>query len=366
MEKNNLTILENLFRQIPQIDKSNVFNTLKDFPNQVNNAIEIGKSIEFDEDFIDTCSNLSNITILGMGGSAIGGDLLKSYLEAMGFQGNIYISRNYDLPKFVNENYLILAVSYSGNTEETLSALNQSLCFTKNIVCISTGGELENIAQVNNLKHIKIPSGLQPRFALGYSFFVQLHIIMKLCQIKDLIPAILKDLYELGNILAENVEYYSMENEANAPYQIALSMYQKQVMIYSSDNILNTINLRWRGQIQENSKQLAYGGFLPEMNHNEINSYSHPKSFVENITFIFLLDKLYNPRVIKRFEVIESLLKEKEHNILVIQSHAEGLISRMFDLAYLGDWVSYYLAILNQEDPTPIPLIIKLKDELSK
>jgi glucose/mannose-6-phosphate isomerase len=157
-----------------------------------------------------------------------------------------------------------------------------------------------------------------------------------------------------------------MENEANAPYQIALSMYNKQVLIYSSDNVLNAINLRWRGQIQENAKHIAYGGYLPEMNHNEINSFVNPKNLVKEQTFVFLLDKLYHPRVIKRFEVIEEILKEQEHNILVIQSHAKGLITRMFDLAYLGDWVSYYLAMMNEEDPTPIPLIIKLKDELSK
>ena len=362
----NPTILESLFSQIPNIDKSNVFGVLKDFPNQVRKAIEIGKSIEFDEEFIESSKYLSNIAILGMGGSAIGGDLLKSYLEAMGFLGNIYISRNYELPKFVNESYLIIAVSYSGNTEETISALKQALHFTNNIVCVSTGGELQEIAKVNNLNYVNIPSGLQPRFALGFSFFVQLYILIKLGNIEDYLASIQKDLYELVNLLDENVEYYSMENEANAPYQIALSLYQKQVLIYSSDNILNTINLRWRGQIQENSKQLAYGGFLPEMNHNEINSFVHPESISKNLTFIFLLDKLYHAKVIKRFEIIEELLKSKDHNILVIQSHAEGLISRMFDLVYLGDWVSYYLSILNKEDPTPIPLIIKLKEELSK
>lgn len=362
----NKTQLQYVFQNIEKYDKSNVFEILSSFPKQINHAINIGKQIKFDNDFLDSNKSISNIAILGMGGSAIGGDLLKSYLDVMGYHGNIYISRNYNLPKFIDETYIIIAVSYSGNTEETLSAVAEAHLFTRNIICVSTGGKLLDFANENKYKHILIPSGLQPRFALGYSFFVQLFILLKLGKLNFIQNELSKDLYELGDLLSGNVEYYSMENEANAPYQIALSMYNKQVLIYSSDNVLNAINLRWRGQIQENAKQLAYGGYLPEMNHNEINSYINPKNIVKEQIFVFLLDKLYHPRVIKRFEVIEEILKEQDHNILVIQSHAEGLITRMFDMAYLGDWVSYYLAMINEEDPTPIPLIIKLKDELSK
>lgn len=362
----NNSILNIVFRNLKNIDESNVFDVLTSFPKQVSEAIEIGKNIKFDYEVIESTKPLTNIAILGMGGSAIGGDLLKSYLEAMGYLGNIYVSRNYNLPKFIDDSYIIIAVSYSGNTEETISAVTNAHLFTRNIICVSTGGKLLDFAKENGYPHIQIPAGLQPRYALGYSFFVQLFIFIKLGKLKFIENELKQDLIELVNLLNGNIEYYSMENEANAPYQIALSMFQKQVLIYSSDNVLNAINLRWRGQIQENAKQSAYGGYLPEMNHNEINSFTHPKNIVKDNTFVFLLDKLYHPRVIKRFEVIEEILKEQDHNILVIQSHAEGLISRMFDLAYLGDWVSYYLAILNEEDPTPIPLIIKLKDELSK
>lgn len=363
---NTLTQLQYVFANIEKFDKSNVFDILCNFPEQVNQAIKIGQNIKLGDELIESVKSLNNIAILGMGGSAIGGDLLKSYLEAVGYLGNVYISRNYDLPKYIDDTYLILAVSYSGNTEETISAVRVAHSFSRNIICVSTGGKLLDFAIENKYHHILIPSGLQPRFALGYSFFVQLFILIKLGKLNFIENEINKDLYELGDLLSGNVEYYSMENEANAPYQIALSMYNKQVLIYSSDNVLNAINLRWRGQIQENAKHIAYGGYLPEMNHNEINSFVNPKNLVKEQTFVFLLDKLYHPRVIKRFEVIEEILKEQEHNILVIQSHAQGLITRMFDLAYLGDWVSYYLAMINEEDPTPIPLIIKLKDELSK
>ena len=363
---NTLTQLQYVFANIEKFDKSNVFDILCNFPEQVNQAIKIGQNIKLGDELIESVKSLNNIAILGMGGSAIGGDLLKSYLEAVGYLGNVYISRNYDLPKYIDDTYLILAVSYSGNTEETISAVRSAHSFSRNIICVSTGGTLLDFAIENKYHHILIPSGLQPRFALGYSFFVQLFILIKLGKLNFIENEINKDLYELGDLLSGNVEYYSMENEANAPYQIALSMYNKQVLIYSSDNVLNAINLRWRGQIQENAKHIAYGGYLPEMNHNEINSFVNPKNLVKEQTFVFLLDKLYHPRVIKRFEVIEEILKEQEHNILVIQSHAQGLITRMFDLAYLGDWVSYYLAMINEEDPTPIPLIIKLKDELTK
>jgi len=368
----NKTILQELFNRKNKIDSGNVFDILVNFHKQIKEAIEIGEQISFDDLTLENVSKTKNIAILGMGGSAIGGDLIKSYLEARKFAGQITIVRNYELPSYIDDSYLILAVSYSGNTEETLCSVKLALEITKNIICISTGGELLDIARSNNLNHILMPGGYQPRLALGYSIFVQLYTLIKLNLLtsvkddKNFEQSIFTEIKELIQLIEANAEYYSMENEANAPYQIAMSLYKKQIMIYSSDNLLNTINYRWRGQFQENSKNLAYGGFLPEMNHNEINSFKFPEVVVENLSFLFLVDKEYHQRVLKRFEVFEDILKEANYNILVIQSHADGLLARMFDLIYLGDWISFYLAMLNNIDPTPIPLINKLKSELSK
>lgn len=365
MAQENLSLLDSLFKHIPDIDRANIFETLKNFPKQVNKAIEIGNNISFPSDFLQGTSHLRNIVILGMGGSGIGGDLLKSYLEALCYTGNVAVSRNYSLPKYIDNSYLVIVSSYSGNTEETISGLNDALSFTKSIIIISTGGKLEKIAKDNNLQFIKIPSGFQPRLALGYSFFTQLFVLIKLGKLSSFLNQIHKDITELNQILISNVESYTLEDESNAPYQIALNLYKKQAVIYSSDNILNSVNLRWKGQIQENSKQFAVSSFLPEMNHNEINSFIHPESIIKNLTLIFLIDRLYHPSVKKRFEIMEKIFKEDNFNILVIESHADGILSRFFDLIYLGDWVSFYLAILNQENPNEIQVIERFKAILS-
>ena len=356
-------------QEIKKIDSQNMFDILKDFPEQVKEAIAIGKKSPIFPKPVSYIESTSiNIHILGMGGSAIGGDILRTYCRSI--EGaehlNISVTRNYSAGNIIPNSYII-ASSYSGETEETISALNEVLKISNNIVCITTGGKLEKIARDNNLPVIKIPAGLQPRCALGYSFFTMLYLLLsnKLFKIKA-VEVTEKAIKELLKVLAQKAVIYSdFKNENNPPLVAGLKLSGTIPVIYSSVDRLEAVNWRWRGQIQENAKNFAFGSFLPEMNHNEINGWNNPADLTKAFSIIFLKDKEDNPRTKIRFDALSSIIADKAAQVFSFEGDGEYLLTRMFDLIYLGDWISYYLAIYSQIDPTPIPYISKLKNFLA-
>jgi len=358
-------------KKIQEIDSLNMFDILKNFPAQVKDAISIGMQAPLFPGL--NISSLKNdnidVLVLGMGGSAIGGDILKSYCQ--GTPGaehiNISVNRNYNVGGSVHSGTNVIASSYSGETEETISALRQVLGITKNVICITTGGQLEKIAIENNLPVIKIPPGMQPRCALGYSFFTMLYLLITNNFFEDDAEETTENAIEelLSNLDQKALTYSDFKNEDNLALNTASKLHGTIPVIYSSVDRLDAINCRWRGQIQENAKNLAFGNTLPEMNHNEINGWNFPDNMTKNFSVIFLKDKEDNPRTQIRFQALSSIIEEKVGQILSFEGEGDNLLTRMFDLIYLADWLSYYLAIYNQIDPTPIPYISKLKNFLA-
>lgn len=344
------------------LDVENMFQVLKDFPIQVKSALELADNhLKNFPEF-----EYEKIVISGMGGSAIAGDLAKSFFNSIAeFKYPIFVNRNYDIPAFVDEKTLFVASSYSGNTEETISALSLALKKTKQIFCICSGGELFDYAQKNNLPTIKIPTGYQPRLALGYLFFP---LLKALCG--KLSPEFRHNLDEELNqlivFLQKLSDNYSNISSENIAISFAEKIHNKIVVIYSDCEYLDSVNARWRAQIQENAKQLCFGNFLPEMNHNEINSFSFPQNLKGAIAVVILLDKIYHPRTQIRCEALKKILVESQQLgfLETITSQEDTFLNRMFELIYFGDWVSYYLALLNDIAPTPIPVISKLKNYL--
>ncbi len=346
-------------------DKNDMFEVLLNTHRQIIHTQELSK--ELNE--IKFENRIDEILIAGMGGSAIGGDLLRSYLSAEGIAGKLRISviRGYNIPDYVNDNTLVIASSYSGNTEETLSALNQAMQKTENIIALTSGGQLEKIAVENNYTLVKMPTGFQPRCALSYSFFSLLNILMKSGLTdrdeSNLISQSISGTYELIEKKSEELSKKSTDNPA---YEIALKIKDKVPVIYSSCERLDVVNLRWRGQFHENSKSLAFGNFLPEMNHNEINSWAMPEEMMNKFIIILLRDKNDNSRIKIRFDALTEILGKSGLDIITLEGAGSSLLERIFDLVYLGDWVSYYLAKLYGQDPMAIPVILKLKEILSK
>jgi len=341
-----------------ETDKSNMYDILKNFHKQISEAVEIGKStdlIRFDK------YGIKNIIINGLGGSAIGGDLIRSYTH-YNSTVPVYINRNYFLPGFAGKDTLSVISSYSGNTEETISAYKESKKKECRIICISSGGQVEKTAMKNNDLFIKIPGGFQPRCALGYSFFVLLTVLSKF-PFLSLHNGMTEKIVE--NI-KQNSEIYSLfDSVKNKALKIAEQLQNKLPVIYSSNDILDVVNLRWRGQISENAKQLAYGNVYPEMNHNELVGWEKNRDILNKIIVVFLKDIDDNKRIKMRMEITEEIYRKYADNVISVSGEGETRLERIFNLIYLGDWVSYHLALLNKVDPTPVEAITYLKEKLT-
>jgi len=346
-------------RLLKKIDKHNMFDVLKGFPMQVKNAIKIAEKYKF-KNF--STKSIKNIIISGLGGSAIGGDLFRSYTQYE-IKIPISVNRNYNLQKFADSNTLVVISSYSGNTEETISAYKQAIKAKCKIICITSNGEIKKIAAKNKHNCIIIPGGLQPRCALGYSFFTLLVLFVKLGFIKDS----KNEISDTIKLLEEGAKEYTVLNsEKNLAMQIAIDLKGKLPVVYSSADLLDVVNLRWRGQFSENAKILAYGNVYPEMNHNELVGWKLNEDILKKIIVIFLKDKNDNDRIKLRMNITTDIYKKYANNIITLESNGEGKLGRIFDLIYLGDWVSYYLAILNEVNPTPVDVISYLKNKLEK
>lgn len=347
-------------------DVNNMFDVLKNMDKQLAHAISMGNQLEN----FKFKHEIKEIIVLGMGGSAIGGDLLRSYLMSSPETKHLRISvnRGYDIPEYADENTLIIASSYSGNTEETLSAFKQAIDKTRNIVVLASGGELAEIADKYKFYTIMLPKGFQPRAALGYSFMTLLYVVMKAGLLSEEHEELLKKAIEEAFRIVQSraIDYADKSSDKNQAYELAKSIHGKIPVVYSSHERLDIVNLRWRGQFHENSKSLAFGNLLPEMNHNEINSWVMPEDMQDKFKIILLRDKQDNPRIKTRFEALRNLLEEQGHDVLTFRGSGNFQITRTFDLLYLGDWTSYYLAELYGQDTMAIPMIMKLKEILSK
>jgi glucose/mannose-6-phosphate isomerase len=341
-------------------DKNNMLDVLKNFPEQVREACKIG------EQLVDIDNTKSDkILVLGMGGSAIGGDLLRNYLSNLkgGKHIQIIINRDYSIPEFIDNDWLVIVSSYSGNTEETLSAFNLALDLTKNIIGITTGGKLERMLNLKNLPVIKLPGGLQPRAAIGYSFFPMLYLLMLNGTIKNEgVEEIAKSINKLIPHLEEKCKSYSIEDEYNNAYIIARNIFKRIPLIYSSTKY-EVVNLRWRGQFQENSNIPSFGNILPEMNHNEINCLD--SELLGNFYSIVIKDNDENERVEKRFQFLIDLFKSNDRKYAEINPENTYTLTKYFELIYLGDWISYWVALMRGEDPTEIKNIMNLKEYMA-
>ena len=341
------------------IDKSNMFDVLKNFPSQVDDALNIAGSVNLD---LFDATGIRNIIIAGLGGSAIGGDLIRSYTNYE-IKFPVYINRNYHLPEYASANTLVIVSSYSGNTEETISVYEEAISKGCKIICVSSGGRVEKIASKNKHILIKVPGGLQPRCAIGYSFFSLLILFIRLGFISERENEIIRT----NALLKENSEKFAAyKSENNPALDIAKIIQNHLPVIYSSVDILDVVNLRWRGQISENAKILAYGNFYPEMNHNELVGWECNRDVMKKIIVIMLRDGDDNYRILRRMDITKKTIEKYSAEVLEIYGAGKSKLERIFDLIYLGDWVSYYLAILNNVDPTPVEVIANLKTELEK
>lgn len=345
---------------IKKVDAQNMYRLIYEFPSQVQHALGIAQKLPLPPVKPD---QIKNILVTGMGGSAIGGDLVRSYL-ASELTLPFFILRNYTLPHFVDENSLVFVSSYSGNTEETLSAYDQAKKVGAQIISISSGGEISKRSEENNFPLLRIPPGYPPRAALGYSFVPIVVFLERLGFISGKIDELKKSI----ELLSSAREKYRMEqsSEQNKAKRIADNLYGKLPIIYSGADHFDAVGYRWKGQICENSKSLCFNNVFPEFNHNELVGWEIISGLEKKIVVVILRDQGDHPQIKKRVQIVEGMIREKGVGVIQVESQGENLLSRIFSLVQLGDFMSFYLAILNQVDPTPVKPIDYLKSELAK
>lgn len=343
---------------IRRVDPTAMYSWLCDFPLQVEDAVQIATKAPLTL----SASGITSIVLAGMGGSAIGGDLARSYLSGE-LKVPLAVSRSYALPAYVDRKTLVIVSSYSGNTEETLSSYRDAIRRRARVLCITTGGEVERLARKHKHSCIRVPSGLQPRAALGYSFFPLLIALARL----GFIRSQKRDIKEaISGLKFRSQIYRDPRSPGNVPLNVATHLHGKLPIFYCASDHLDAVNVRWRSQISENAKQLAYGHVLPEMNHNEIVGWKVNRGLMKKLTVVFLRDRGTHPRVQLREEITRRIVKSYASDVFEVQSEGRSLLARIISLVYVGDWASYYLAILNRQNPTPVKVIEYLKNELAR
>ncbi len=330
------------------IDKTNMLKVLKDFPLQFGKALAITTKVKVPK------KKYSNVIIAGMGGSSLPAAIIKTYLSDK-IKVPILICQNYDLPKEANTKSLVFASSFSGNTEETLSVYKE--CRRKKIqmVGITTGGELAKLCQKDKVPLILLPNeGIQPRCGTGYMFTGILTAMSK----AGLAPNKSNEIKTAAEALTK------MNFETNAE-QLAPRFKGKLIVVYASERFKEIARI-WKIKFNENSKVLAFHNYFPELNHNETAGFTNFQK--ENIPtlVIILRNKADHPRILKRMDITADIIREKGGEVMNIEMPAGSPLTQIFGALYFGDFLSYYLALEYETDPSPVEVVEYLKKRLKE
>ena len=352
--------LLNDVNEIKKIDRNGMYDLIYQFPSQFEDALNITEAVKLPS---WNTNQIENIVVAGLGGSAIGGDLVRSYL-AEKLKTPFLICRNYTLPNFVDESTLVFISSYSGNTEETLSAYEDAQKRGAKILTLSSGGKVEERSLQHKIICVNIPKGFQPRAALGYSFVPILVMLERL----GFVRGEKDEIKGTKEFLSSNRSKYVMELgiDENLAKRIALELHKKLPIIYAGTDHFDAVSTRWKGQICENAKMLAFNNIFPEFNHNELVGWKILSGYRDDLIVVILKDRNDHPRIKRRMEIVKRVIEKEGVKAVVVESCGETLLSRIFSLIQLGDFVSFYLAILNREDPFPVKVIDFLKNELAR
>ncbi len=347
-------------RLIEKVDKLNMRKLLYEFPYQGNNAVALMKNIKFPAEY----KEIKNIVVSGMGASSVGGDLLKNFLRDK-IKLPLVVNRSYTLPSWVGKDTLLLCVSYSGNTEETLNTYKMGKRSGCKLAVISSGGELTSLAEKDFVPTVLITDNkMPPRVAFSYLFFPQV-LILRMLGFIGIEDSELTEVTGTLENLREEIDINIPKNK-NLAKKIAEEVYKTIPLIYTTSDYLEAVGIRWKTQINENSKWPAYSLFFPELDHNEIMGWEGYDTSMAKFSLILLKDNGESERMTKRINITCSLIKNKLAKIIDVHSRGEGLLSRMLSLLYIGDYVSFYLAMLNGVEPIEVRSITTLKRKMNE
>lgn len=326
---------------------------IEGFTQQLAHAIKLGQAV----DLVRPGSDIRNIIITGMGGSGIGANLVES-LTFGRVPIPITVSKGYNIPQFVSPHTLFIACSYSGDTEETLAAVNKGMLKRAHIICVTSGGKMLEMAKEYNLFYIQIPNGSNSaRAQLGY---LMISLLYALYHTNLIGAAFIKE-------TENSIEYLDRGEKAiqSEAELIAKKLRGKLAIIYC-DERLKAMATRFQNQINENAKQMAHVNTFPEMNHNEIVGWHFPENVLQQSQVIYLYSDHDHERVEKRMEICRDIFEKRSNPIIDIVAEGASLLEQYYYLIHLTDWISYYLAKENGIDPDPEEAIDFVKGELAK
>jgi len=308
----------------------------------VNVAFELGNQVQEELEFSENIDSIQydSLLIMGMGGSGVSGDVL-SLLSNEVSSKKITVRKSYSIPKKIMEvKPFCLFISYSGNTEETLSGLNDAINNNLDWAVISSGGKLIDLAIEHNKEYIKIPDGLQPRAAFGY-------LTQAACKIVDIVEGtnFVKELIDVGNYLNEILNEEEDSEIFIEAKKIAKQINKKTCIIYGGTDLTELVASRWKTQINENAKSKAFVGSMPEVHHNEILSWdADVEGSKSNYVLILLRDNSENSQIAKRFDLTQKLLGEKVEIFNIEPKSQSTTLIKLMELVLLGDLFSLSLA----------------------
>ncbi len=317
--------------------------------DQLEEALIIGKN----SNLKTRTKKLRNVVICGLGGSGIGGNIVRDivYNEST---LPLFSVKNYDIPSFINSDTLVIVSSYSGNTEETISALKKCIQKNAEIAIITSGGKLKSFAQKNNLNHILVPGNHPPRAMFAYSFIQIFYVLYNYSIINDSFKKNIKQ-----SISLLNKKKNKIKEQAKL---IAKKLFNTTPVIYVADGF-EGVAVRFRQQVNENSKMLCWHQVVPEMNHNELLGW---RTNTDSLSVIFFRNKIDNKRNQIRIDINKSVISKYTKKIIEVWSEGETLMENTLYHIHLGDWISWYLSEMNGVDAIEIDVINYLKNELAK
>ena len=325
-------------------------DVLEAFPEQCDAAVQLGGRFE-----LPAMGDVDRVVICGMGGSAMAGEIARRFSHVP-----LFVNRGYHLPSFVDRNTLVIAVSYSGNTDETVAALEEGLDQDLPLACLSSGGRIEALAERHSLPFLSIPAGYQPRMAMGYLALPLLILLDRLNLMRTIGPwkAVFAQLESVRARCGWRVD--TGENPAK---DLARKLHNKVPLIYGVEGNTDLVAMRWKAQINENAKQAAFWNVFPELNHNEILSFTTDE-FLSGFFLVLLRNTWDSKENIARMRLMEGIFEQRSIPCAEVYAEGDTELAQILSQVYFGDYVSFYLALLNRVDPTPVALIEQFKKDL--
>lgn len=317
---------------------------LESLPGQIQEAVAIGRAFEAP----DWRKKISKIIFCGMGGSAIGGDILRTLVNS--YSPTVFeVCRTGKIPGWTDSSTLVIFSSYSGNTPETLGNLDVARKAKAKILILSSGGKLGQAAVKHKLPYLQVPGGLPPRCAIGYLTFSLLPVLAAWGRLKFSEKEFHEALRVVAGVSLKRAKL------------LAKQLWNRSVHFYGYSNFSESVLTRWRAQFAENSKVLASSHLIPEMLHNEVESWKFPAEIIQKSSAVFFSDASDPAWLKNKIRAAQAMMRQAGADVIEIKSSGTSLAARLFSLLALADWVSFELAALNEIDPIIIPVIESLK-----